>query len=85
MIFDRMDLKQELTKGEVPGTVCGLSKKGWIDGDLFETWFSHHFLAYAPPVRPLLLLLTHILVFQKVEKEGVIMSPTHFSPHAAIG
>jgi len=35
VIFDRMSLKPELTADEVPGTVYGLSKKGWIDGDLF--------------------------------------------------
>ena len=52
-----MHLKPELTKEEAPGTVYGLSKKGWIDRALFETWFSRHFLAHAPPVRPLLLLL----------------------------
>ena len=50
VIFDRKSLKPELTVGEVPGTVYGLSSKGWIDGELFELWFTHHFLAYAPPV-----------------------------------
>jgi len=34
--FDRMSLKPELTVGEVPGKVYGLSKKGCIDGDLFK-------------------------------------------------
>ena len=57
IIFDRKKLNPNLTVGEVPGTVYGLSKKGWIDGDLFDLWFSHHFLAHAPPVRPLLLLM----------------------------
>ena len=28
-----------------------------IDADLFDLWFTHHFLAYDPPTRPLLLLL----------------------------
>lgn len=57
VIFDRKTLKPELTTGEVPGTMYGLSSNGWIDTELFEMWFRHHFLAYAPPVRPLLLLL----------------------------
>ena len=48
VIFDRKSLKPELTVGEVPGTVYGLSQKGWIDGELFELWFVRHFLAYAP-------------------------------------
>ena len=57
VIFDRKSLKPDLTNGEVPGTVYGLSSKGWIDGELFSLWFSKHFLAHAPPVRPLLLLM----------------------------
>ena len=52
-----MSLKMELTIGEVPGTVYGLSKKGWIDGELFDLRFNKHFLAHAPPVRPLLFLM----------------------------
>ena len=57
VIFDRKALKAELTKGEVPGTMYGLSDNGWIDAELFDLWFKHQFLAYAPPTRPLLLLL----------------------------
>ncbi len=56
-IFDRKTLKPEMTIGEVPGTMYGLSSSGWVDTELFELWFNHHFLAYAPPARPLLLLL----------------------------
>ena len=57
VVFDRQRLRPEWTEGEVPGTVYGLSKSGWIDAELFELWFSKHFLAFAPPTRPLLLLL----------------------------
>ena len=57
VIFDRKSSKPELTVGEVAGTVYGLPSKGWNDGELFELWFTHHFLAYAPPVRPLLFLM----------------------------
>ena len=57
VIFDRKTLKPELTYGEVPGTVYGLSKNGWIDTELFELWFKQHFLPNAPPVRPLLLIM----------------------------
>ena len=48
---------QDYTVGEVPGTVYGLSKKGWIDGELLEMWFVRHFLVHAPPVRPILLVM----------------------------
>lgn len=57
VIFDRKTLNPALAKGEVPGTIYGLSSKGWIDTGLFQDWFVGHFLCYAPPVRPLLLLL----------------------------
>ena len=57
MIFDRQMLNPQLTKGEVPGTAYGLSSNGWIDMKLFCDWVFENFLAYAPPARPLLLLL----------------------------
>ena len=57
VIFDRKFVKPELAEGEVPGTAYGTSSNGWIDSDLFDLWFRHHFLIYAPPARPLLLLL----------------------------
>ena len=57
VIYDKKTLKPELTVGEVPGTMYGLSNKGWIDTELFESWFTNHFLAYAPPSQPLLLLM----------------------------
>ena len=57
VIYARKTLTPELCIGEVPGTRYGLSPNGWIDGEAFEEWFKQHFLAYAPPIRPLLLLL----------------------------
>ena len=57
VIWDRKLLSIELTVGEVPGTFYGLSNKGWMDQELFDAWFSCRFLRYAPPARPLLLLL----------------------------
>ena len=57
VIWDRKILSPELTLGEVPGTIYGLSKNGWMDMELFDIWFCNHFLRYAPATRPLLLLL----------------------------
>ena len=57
VIFARKALNPELTRGEVPGTMYGLTDSGWMDGEVFDSWFSHHFLVHAPAVRPLLLLL----------------------------
>ena len=66
VIFDRKTLKPELTRGEVPGTMYGLTDNGWINTEVLEHWFLHHFLPKAPSERPLLLLM-----------DG---HSTHFSP-----
>jgi hypothetical protein len=87
VIFDRLSLRPELTDGEVPGTIYGLSRKGWIDSELFELWFFRHFLAHAPPVRPLLLLMDgHSSHYQpaviiRAAEEGIILFtlPPHTS------
>ena len=34
-----------------------MSKKGWIDTELFYHWLKNHFLKYAVPARPLLLII----------------------------
>ena len=57
VIWDHQSLSPELTIGEVPGTIYGLSKKGWIDYELFDVWFNNHFLRHVPTVRPILLML----------------------------
>ena len=55
--WDRKTLAPELTIGEVPGTIYGLSENDWVDMELFHAWFSNHFLRYVPAVQPPLLLL----------------------------
>ena len=57
VIFDRKTLNPEMTVGEIPGTLYGLSKTGWINRELFFQWFYRYFLVYCPPIRPLLLLM----------------------------
>lgn len=80
VIFARKALNPELTRGEVPGTMYGLTDSGWMDGEVFDSWFSHHFLVHAPAVRPLLLLLdghsTHYnpCFVRKAAQEKVIVS-----------
>ena len=44
VIFACKALNPELTHGEVPGTMYGLTDSGWMDGEVFDSWFSHHFL-----------------------------------------
>lgn len=48
IVYDRKNIKKEFHNGEIPGTLYGTSKKGWIDAELFEQWFSH-LLDHAPP------------------------------------
>ena len=57
VVFDRKHLQVEMTAGEVPGTFYGLSDSGWMDAELFQEWFSNHFLVHVPSARPVLLLL----------------------------
>ena len=57
VVFKRSNLTEDLIQGEVPDTLYGLSKNGWMDGDLFTKWFHYHFLTHVPPVRPILILL----------------------------
>ena len=57
VIWNRKKLPPELASIEVPGTIYGLSSKGWIDQEIFYLWFKKLFLRYAPTIRPLLLLL----------------------------
>ena len=57
VIWDRKILSPELTLGEIPGTIYGLSKSGWMDMELFHIWFCNHFLHYVPTAHPVLLLL----------------------------
>ena len=40
VIYAQSNLSQQLTRGEVPGTMYGLSpNSGWIDSALFTEWF----------------------------------------------
>ena len=57
IIYNRKGLGDGMDDGTIPGTLFAFSPKGWMDTELFENWFFHHFLVYAPPVRPLLHLL----------------------------
>ena len=47
VIFDAKGLNHEWTKGEIVGTMYGLSDSGWVDRDLFKGWLTQHFLKYA--------------------------------------
>ena len=36
VVFKRKGLTEDLIDGEVPGTIYGMSKSGWMDGELFS-------------------------------------------------
>ena len=55
IIFDRMTLNEAFTKGEVPGTIYGLSHNGWITREIFNGWFKH-FVRSIPSMRPVILV-----------------------------
>ena len=57
VLFARRKLNPDLVRHEVPGTLYGMSSKGWMDLELFSEWFTQHFLVHAPLARPLVLLM----------------------------
>ena len=58
VIYQRKNLAESLVQGEIPGTMYGMNpNSSWIDGELFQEWFTHHFLKYTPATCPLMLLL----------------------------
>ena len=79
LIFDAKKLCPAWTRAEVPGTAYGLSDKGWITTELFESWLEEHFLEHAVAARPLLLLLddhsTHFQpqLIRMAREKGVII------------
>ena len=85
VIFEGKNFNHQWSEGEVPGTMYGTSPKGWIDTELFQHWFTDHFLRHAPAARPLLLLMdghsTHYQpeVLRQAKENGVEMFC--FPPH----
>jgi hypothetical protein len=79
VIFSGKRFNHELSVGEVPGTLYGMSDSGWMDMELFYQWFSDHFLKHASPCRPLLLLLdghsSHFTLdlIKKAREQGVVI------------
>ena len=57
VVFSGKRFNHEMSEGEVPGTLYGMSDSGWMDSELFSNWFSNHFLKHAVPSRPLMLIL----------------------------
>ena len=57
VILGRKCLNPDLSKNEIPGTIYGLSSKGWMDSEIFLNRFRHHFLVHFPSSNLILLLL----------------------------
>ena len=87
VILDRKTLHPDMTIGELPGTIYGLSSKGWIDQELFSLWFNGHFLRYAPPVRPLILLMdghsSHFYpdTIRMASEQDIVLFTLHLTLH----
>ena len=85
VVFTGKHFNSQLSNGEVPGTLYGMSPNGWMDQELFSDWFFKHFLTHAVSERPLLLLLdghsshyTLDLVKAVAEKDVIIFClPPH--------
>ena len=78
MLFNLYEV-QDLIQFLHTGTYYGMSDKGWTDQELFKHWLMDHFLKYAVPSRPLLVLLdghsSHYepMSIELARKEGVII------------
>ena len=57
IVLKKRPINQLIAEGEVPGTTYGLSANGWMNQELFTSWFADHFLQYAHRERPILLLM----------------------------
>ena len=57
VVMKKRPITQFITEGEVPGTTYGLSENGWMNREVFSSWFSQHFLQYAHQDCPILLLM----------------------------
>ena len=82
--FSGKNFNYDLSEGEVPETLYGMSDSGRMDQDLFAKWFSSHFLKHAVPGRPLLLLVdvpsSHFkleLIQTAAEKNVIFCLPPH--------
>ena len=80
VIYGRKTISAALVENEIPGTIYGLSSKGWIDQELFDQWFDH-FLYYAPSTRPVLLMInghsSHYCpstIYRASENEVILMA-----------
>ena len=62
VIWKRKTISVDMTNGEIPGTQYGFSENGWMQSNLFNSWFIKHFIRYAPASRPLLLLLDGAII-----------------------
>ena len=58
LIFPRVRFKPELMDGAPPGSIYACHPSGWMQKDIFSTWF-HHFLETTRPTaeNPILLIL----------------------------
>ena len=79
VLWARKKMNPDLAVGEVPGTVYGLTAKGWMTAVIFKKWFRRHFLRYASAARPIILLMdghsSHYCpeTIELAAKEGVIL------------
>ena len=47
VVFSGKRFNHDLSEGEIPGTLYGMSDSGWMGQELFSNWFMNHFLKHA--------------------------------------
>ena len=84
-IFPGVRFSAETLEGCSPDTYVAMSPSGWMDTELFFSWFTEHFLLKIPPARPVVLLLdghdSHVnfALSEVAHNNGVILYL--FPPH----
>ena len=57
IVMKKRPITQQLCEDEVPGTAYAVSDNGWMNRELFHSWFQQHILQYAHRDPPILLLM----------------------------
>ena len=80
----RRSLNHKMMLGEIPGSLYAFCEGYSIKPDILQEWFSHHFLRFAPSLRPLLLLMEGSVtdIQDLADKESIVLftKPTNLNP-----
>ncbi|KAF0309116.1 Jerky -like [Amphibalanus amphitrite] len=80
-VYKGLHLYESWTNGGPAGAVYGVTKSGWMEGSVFEGWFSKVFLPHVKDMtKPVLIIydghgshLTYDTVYEAMENEVIIL------------